>query len=361
VQMTRESSLSTLPRQANMRTKAMISGPIRYTLPVLVVALAMAVSAPPTACARQASGSLLLVPSNQHIGPPGSNFGADKVSLAVFVRNTSTTALGEASPATLHGPISIALSLFPSSNRQDPGVLDFMGCDLAGAQAVGCSGGVPDQVMINLDPAGLPLPATDAPQLLATIRLANTLGRAQNLELRASTSACALESCVDQTSRTNCSRSSANGVTQLHIDSVAPSGRGCESQCQASITFRKSGPDILKVKGTVSLASAYDPTTEPFKLALVKGSGIPDVTHIYDLSGLLLSAPRGFSYPFPSGVVRLSPLKDGSFLVEVSILGDFRGADTAVMKLGIDLGSNHFSDFVNSWRPRPGGGWVGRF
>jgi hypothetical protein len=322
---------------------------------VFVGLLGIGLLGTPRAEAVQASGSIVLVPSKDSVVE------REEFTVDVLVRNTSTATPGTANPATLHGPIFLDLSLVGCAGPASPRELEFIpgaadGCEAKAGGVTGCVDGAPDQVLINLDPAGLSLPATDAAAPLATVRLksARTIGV---LGLRASTSACALESCISSDPPSNCALSAVTGIT--FVTGIAPRSPGCERQCKAAIVFRESGADELRARGILRASSSVDPGVDALSIRLeVNGGAILDISIP---PGGLQKTRKGFEATNGANfdLVRVSPRRNSELFVEIRASGNLRDAKS-FMPLHLTLGESRF-DFVVDWQPRPAGGWKAQF
>lgn len=277
---------------------------VRGFVSSLVAILAVGVLAAPPAHAVQTSGSIVLVPSQQNALDPGQQF-----TIAVYFRNTSTkTPLLPADPlpppfvavaAKLTGPVSVdyACLLTCACTQQSPADIAFLGCDLAGGQATGCAAGVPGEVLINLPAGGLQLAASDAPVLLATLKLKNNLATPLSSHfVRATTEECALQACQTALPPTGCVDCAAEGCTAVSGANEEKQLLSCKHGCDNKIEFFPQNPavqDNLHVNALFQQVG-YDPATQPFSLTVSKGAVV-----IYSVSAPfipLLGAPGNGTY-----------------------------------------------------------------
>ncbi len=241
--------------------------------------------ATPVAYAIQSSGSILLVPDDQTGIAPNQ-----EVRIGVFFKNTSTRTPdpgpppppppppvpGAAADALLSGPISVDYACLNSCECPvaRPDDLIFLGCDLTGGVATGCTAGAAGEVLINL-PAGLVIPGGDTPVLLATLRLRNNVAPPTDLPthfIRATTESCAVRACDDIIAQVNCTDCAAEGCS--YIRGTSPSTPfSCKHGCENKIEFFPQSPakqDLLKVNA-VFHQPGYDPATQPFAVTVSTG------------------------------------------------------------------------------------------
>jgi cysteine-rich repeat protein len=192
---------------------------LRRTVRVLLGAVVIGLVGAPAAQAIQASGSIVLEPSKQ-----SGLLEGEEISVDISIRNTSTATATLAllpNPATLGGTISVRLGSSDCCGADGSAELEFIpgpaaGCEAKGGSVSGCTDGLPGEVLIDLAPNGVLLPASDAPVFLATLRLRNTVRLPSvlpQLQIRASTGVCALESCVSLLQREGCVDGAAEGGT----------------------------------------------------------------------------------------------------------------------------------------------------
>lgn len=257
---------------------------------ITVTTLVAGALATPAAHAIQTSGSILLVPDDQ------TGIAANQeVRIAVFVKNTSTETPnppppvppplvpGSFVPAILSGPVSVDYACLDNcqcavSNTTD---LTFLGCDLTGGVATGCTPGAAGEVLIDLPP-NLVLPGGDTPVLLATLRLRNEVQDPNQLRqhfIRATTEECALRACENLLTQLNCIDCAAEGCTSIRGAAV-PEPFSCKHGCENKIEFFPQSPskqDLLKVNA-VFHQPGYDPATQPFAVTVSTG-GVTVFSH----------------------------------------------------------------------------------
>jgi hypothetical protein len=250
----------------------------------LVAIVAAGVLSAPAAHAVQTSGSIVLVPSQQDALPAGAPF-----TVAVYFRNTSTkTPFLQADPlpppfvavpAKLTGPVSVDYACLQSCScaAQSPADIAFLGCDLAGGAATGCAAGVPGEVLINLPAAGLLLGASDAPVLLATLKLKNNLATPLLPHfIRATTEECALQACQTALPPTGCVDCAAEGCTAVSGTTPQSQLLSCKHGCFNTFEFFPQTPGKQQSVHLNALFQqvGYDPATEPFTVTVKKGATV---------------------------------------------------------------------------------------
>lgn len=260
---------------------------VRASLSFLVAAFAMMAVAVPAAHAVQASGSILLVPSKQTALVQN-----EVVSVEVYFRNTSTQTPGPGAgqppivetAATLTGPLTVDIGCVDCAcTSKDPAALSFIpgpanGCDVQGTGVTGCVAGPnPGEVLINLAPAGILLPADDAPVFLATISLRNNLADLAPTVLRASTDICALTACIQPPS-TGCASCAAEGCTFLAGEFAPPPLLRCKHSCLNQVNFTNNFDAYIFQGVAIVNDPNFDPSTVPFTLNMGRPNQAPVVS-----------------------------------------------------------------------------------
>jgi len=247
----------------------------------LLLAIACIVAAAPNAGAVQSSGSIQLIPSKQTAIAQD-----EQITVDVYFTNTSshTPPQGLLSvPATVTGPITIDLGCVDCScSQQNTAALMFVpggqaGCNSKGAGVAGCAAGLPGEVLINLDPAGVTAPNA-TPVFLAQITLKNTLPQLPILGIRAGTGVCSVKACVTPPN-SQCAFCSAEGCTFVAGVSPQQDLLRCKHSCFNQINFT-NGNDAYIFQGVLIVDDAnFNPASESFSLALSR-LGFPPLVSI---------------------------------------------------------------------------------
>ncbi|HEY8516996.1 MAG TPA: hypothetical protein VIS07_15915 [Candidatus Binatia bacterium] len=245
---------------------------VRGTIRLLAVLCGIGLFAAPAAHAIQASGSIILSPSQQLGLSPGDQF-----ELTVSIVNTSShTPLppGPDAPATLTGPIAIDLACTDCdcSSKQSgaitfiPGPVD--GCVSHVPGVTSCSSGGSTVVLINLAPGGLSLPAGSAPVEIARIRLQMNTDSGPPLGIRAGTGVCALTACITPPDQ-GCVSCSAEGCTFV-TPQQGNQPCDCPHQCANKLRFigDAAKPDFFEFHSIILPSPGFDPVNQPFSVSL---------------------------------------------------------------------------------------------
>ena len=247
----------------------------------LLLAVACIIAASPRAEAVQSSGSIQLIPSKQTAIAQD-----ESITVDVYFTNTSSQTPPAAiipAIANVTGPITIDLGCVDCScSQQNAAALVFVpgaqaGCNSKGAGVAGCAAGLPGEVLINLDPAGINAPDA-TPVFLAQITVKNTLPQLPVLGIRAGTGVCAVKACVTPPNQ-QCAFCSAEGCTFVAGVSPQQDLLRCKHSCFNQVNFTNAN-DAYIFQGVLVVDDPnFNPAAESFTLSLNK-VGFPPVVSI---------------------------------------------------------------------------------
>jgi hypothetical protein len=329
--------------------------------------------AAPSAQAIQASGSIILSPSKQLQLANG-----ETVTVDVSVVNTSSQTPnppGAAAAATLTGPITVDLGCSDCGcSNQQVGALTFVpgpanGCVSKAAGVTGCASSGPASVEIDLDPAGISLPAGTTPVAIATISVKINVAQGPSFGIRAGTGVCALNACI--AGDEGCVSCSAEGCTFVSPNAGKRSACDCPHLCPSKIRFLGPGkPDYFEIHSIILPGAGFDPPANPFSVSisdvahgtlftLTVPGGIPKVSNdAFIFSNPSASSTGGVAY------VKIARRDDtpGAFRIDIQAYADgiqagTQGVGGNTITVSWDVGGDQFASIPKDWT-QTAYGWV---
>ncbi|HZR81355.1 MAG TPA: hypothetical protein VFD92_09705 [Candidatus Binatia bacterium] len=247
---------------------------LRIACALGIALLAVSGSARPAA-AVQASGSLIVVPSNW--GLLATN---DVIDVAIAARNSSSDTPAVVVPdgtgdvqATLGGAIMVMLACAdPTCSTQVPGKLAFVpvggnGCVSNDPAVSSCASGGGDNVLITLSsPITLP-PGGTVPVATVRVRVVDATGVTQ-LGISAHSDPASLTACSTNAPSV-CAMCMADGCTKVVFVQNVNVGN-CPHACPSRIRFLGDAarPDFIEFHGIVTAGANFDPNSAPFTISL---------------------------------------------------------------------------------------------
>lgn len=243
---------------------------------VLGLVLGLGLVGARTALAVQASGSLIVTPSNW--GELNTN---DEFTVAIKAQNTSTDTPAVVAPldgtapvpATLSGPITVQLACtLPCCGAQEPGRLAFVsvapnGCVAKNAAVTGCVSAGPNTVTINLG-SSITLPASGSVDIATIkVKVLSQTGLNSRLGIEASTTCPAIKACSSHFGSV-CAECDATGCSKV----IFPSADGfpCPHPCPAKIACATGR---FEWHGIIHVSPTFDPPNQAFSVSLSNANG----------------------------------------------------------------------------------------
>jgi len=343
----------------------------RFAFAALVVAT---LTWPRHAASVQSSASLSLVPSNS-----GPLVDGQEIDVSIVANNTSTDtpnpALGDGTdpvPATLGGPVTVSFGCQDCACAVNTdGRLVFVpgavaGCVGAAPGVLGCAAGVGSTVLLEIDPAGVAIPAASS-VALASIRLrvdASASPVVTPLVLRGVTEPCAVRACSSNAPATLCSDCDAGGCSLVFFQADVNPPMDCPHPCPARIRFLRDAatPDLFEFHALVDL-SGVDPATEPFTVTLSNAAFQPIFAFTLPAGSFTTQGPNFFyrdNRARQSGgfeLVKLSRREGAAsvYKLDVRAFSAMEALATqAVMTVELELGVKYST--TNAW-DRKAFGW----